>query len=61
MKKNNKVLLLSLLACSILAGCDDSTKVQDGEKPVAVVEDSSNAKLDTALSKQKFYENLKQI
>ena len=58
MKKNRKVLLLSLLACSILVGCDETTQVQEGSKPVGTVQDSG-AQLDTALTKQKLYENLK--
>ncbi len=57
--KNNKLLALSLLACTLLAGCDESTKVQNGEKPVGnVVIDSTNT-LDTNLTLQSFYESLK--
>ena len=57
--KNNKLLALSLLACTLLAGCDESTKVQNGEKPVGnVVIDSTNT-LDTNLTLQNFYESLK--
>lgn len=57
--KNNKLLALSLLACTLLAGCDEGTKVQNGEKPVGnVVIDSTNT-LDTNLTLQSFYENLK--
>ena len=57
--KNNKLLALSLLACTLLAGCDEATKVQNGEKPVGnVVIDSTNT-LDTNLTLQSFYESLK--
>jgi uncharacterized protein YlxW (UPF0749 family) len=57
--KNNKLLALSLLACTLLAGCDEGTKVQNGEKPVGnVVIDSTNT-LDTNLTLQSFYESLK--
>ena len=57
--KKTRTLLLSLLACTILAGCDNSTVVEKGSDPVGYVEDASNNKIDTALTKQKLYENLK--
>lgn len=57
--KKNKLLALSLLACTLLAGCEEGTKVQNGEKPVGnVVIDSTNT-LDTNLTLQNFYESLK--
>lgn len=58
--KKNRLLVLSLLACTLLVGCDEKTTVKDGEKPVVDVTpsgDSSSVNMD--LNLQKFYENLK--
>ena len=57
--KRNKLLALSLLACTLLAGCDENTKVQNGEKPVGNVVVDSTTTLDTNLTLQNFYESLK--
>ena len=57
--KTNKLLALSLLACTLLAGCDENTKVQNGEKPVGNVVVDSTTTLDTTLTLQNFYESLK--
>lgn len=57
--KKNKLLVLSLLACSLLTGCDSNTFVQNGSNPVGVVSGSGDIKLDTTLTLQKFYENLR--
>ena len=57
--KTNKLLALSLLACTLLAGCDENTSVQNGEKPVGNVVVDSTTTLDTTLTLQNFYESLK--
>lgn len=58
--KKNRLLVLSLLACTLLVGCDEKTTVENGEKPVVDVTpsgDGSSVNMD--LNLQKFYENLK--
>ena len=57
--KKNKLLILPLLACSLLASCDENTFVQNGSNPVGNVVDG-NTTLDTVLDLQNFYEDLKQ-
>lgn len=56
--KKNRLLVLSLLACTLLAGCDENTFVQNGENPVGNV-GANGSTLDTNLTLQKFYEDLK--
>ena len=59
--KKNKLLALSLLACTLLAGCEEGTKVQNGDKPIGNVQVGSDVTLDTNLTLQNFYESLKTI
>lgn len=64
MKKNSKLLALSLLACTLLAGCDENTTVKNGDDYIGTVtvtdKDGKEVKLDaTTLTLQKFYEDLK--
>ena len=61
--KKNRLLALSLLACTLLAGCDENTMVQNGSDYVGTVtvtdKDGNQIKLDTTtLTLQKFYEDL---
>ena len=58
--KKNKLLALSLLACTLLAGCEEGTKVQNGDKPIGNVQVGSDVTLDTNLTLQNFYESLKE-
>ena len=58
MKKNKLLALSTLLACTLLAGCEENTKVQDGDKPIGGVT-TGDQTLDTNLTLQKFYEDLK--
>lgn len=58
MKKNKLLALSALLACTLLAGCEENTKVQDGDKPIGGVT-TGDQTLDTNLTLQKFYEDLK--
>ena len=62
--KKNRLLALSLLACTLLAGCDENTMVQNGSDYVGTVtvtdKDGNQITLDTTtLTLQKFYEDLK--
>ena len=62
--KKNKLLALSLLACTLLAGCDEASSIQNGSKPVGTVtvtdKNGNEITLDTnTLTLQKFYEDLK--
>ena len=45
--KKNRLLALSLLACTLLAGCEEGTKVQNGDKPIGNVQVGSDVTLDT--------------
>lgn len=56
--KKNKLLLLSLLASTLLVGCEESTFIGGGDTPVGGVELDGN-KTDTILTKQDLYEQLK--
>lgn len=58
--KKNRLLALSLLACTLLAGCEEGTKVQNGDKPIGNVQVGSDVTLDTNLTLQNFYESLKE-
>lgn len=58
--KKNRLLVLSLLACTLLAGCEEGTKVQNGDKPIGNVQVGSDVTLDTNLTLQNFYESLKE-
>lgn len=58
--KKNRLLALSLLACTLLAGCEEGTKVQNGDKPIGNVQVGSSVTLDTNLTLQNFYESLKE-
>lgn len=57
--KKNKLLILPLLACSLLTGCDENTFVQNGSDPVGNV-NVGDTNLQTVLNLQKFYEDLKE-
>ena len=57
--KKNKLLILPLLACSLLTGCDENTFVQNGSNPVGNV-NVGDTNLQTVLNLQKFYEDLKE-
>lgn len=63
--KKNRLLALSLLACTLLAGCGEKTStIKDGSKPVGTItatdKDGNQVTLDTnTLTLQKFYEDLK--
>ena len=57
--KKNKLLILPLLACSLLTGCDENTFVQNGSNPVGNV-NVGDTNLQTVLNLQKFYEELKE-
>ncbi|MCI5744862.1 MAG: hypothetical protein MR270_01100 [Erysipelotrichaceae bacterium] len=59
MKNNKKLLVLSLLACTLLTGCDDVTKVQNGSDAVGKVT-ASGEELETILTLQDLYESLKE-
>ena len=56
--KRNKLLALSLLACTLLAGCKDEQTLQNGSNPVGNVQ-AGDVTLDTVLDLQKFYDSLK--
>ncbi|MDY2888478.1 MAG: hypothetical protein SOU19_02825, partial [Candidatus Caccosoma sp.] len=56
--KKNRLFILSLLACTLLAGCNDKSFVQDGDKPIGTITDGKNTN-DTIMNIQKFYETLK--
>ena len=65
--KKNKLLVLSLLASTLLVGCEEGTFVTKGSEAlggVGVVDQSGNAvsgeKLETTLKVQDLYENLKE-
>ena len=62
--KKNKLLVLSLLASTLLVGCEEGTFVTKGSEAlggVGVVDQSGNAvsgeKLETTLKFQDLYEN----
>lgn len=59
--KRNRLLVLSLLACTLLTGCDEGSTVTNGSDYVGNVNFGSGDadKLDTNLNLQKFYETLK--
>jgi hypothetical protein len=61
--KRNKLLVLSLLACTLLASCDDENLLINGSNPVgnvdAVNKDNGSVQLDTTLNLQKLYDSLK--
>ena len=61
--KRNKLLVLSLLACTLLASCDDENLLINGSNPVggvdAVDKDNGNVSLDTVLNLQDLYDSLK--
>ena len=56
--KKNRLFILSLLACTLLVGCNDKSFVQDGDKPIGTITDGKNTN-DTIMNIQKFYETLK--
>ena len=56
--KRNKLLALSLLACTLLAGCKDEQTLQNGSNPVGNVQ-AGDVTLETVLDLQKFYDSLK--
>lgn len=56
--KKNRLFILSLLACTLLAGCNDKSFVQDGDNPIGTITDGKNTN-DTIMNIQKFYETLK--
>ena len=56
--KRNKLLALSLLACTLLAGCKEENTLQNGSNPVGNVQ-AGDVTLDTVLDLQKFYDSLK--
>ena len=62
--KRNKLLVLSLLACTLLASCDDENLLINGSNPVgnvdAVNKDNGSVQLDTTLNLQKLYDSLKE-
>lgn len=62
--KRNKLLVLSLLACTLLASCDDENLLINGSDPVgnvdAVNKDNGSVQLDTTLNLQKLYDSLKE-
>lgn len=58
--KRNKLLALSLLACTLLAGCKDEQTLQNGSNPVGNVQ-AGDVTLDTVLDLQKFYDSLKEV
>ena len=61
--KKNKWLVLSLLACTLLASCNDEDLLINGSNPVgnvdAVDKDNGKVSLDTVLTLQDLYESLK--
>ncbi len=61
--KRNKLLVLSLLACTLLASCDDENLLINGSNPVgnvgAVDKENADVSLDTTLNLQKLYDSLK--
>ena len=57
--KRNKLLALSLLACTLLAGCNDENTLLNGSDPVGNVQ-AGETQLDTVLDLQKFYDSLKE-
>lgn len=61
--KKNKLLVLSLLACTLLASCDEENLLIDGSNPVgnvdAVDKNNSDVSLDTVLTLQDLYDSLK--
>ena len=61
--KRNKLLVLSLLACTLLASCDDEDLLINGSNPVGNVDaqdkDNSDVSLDTVLTLQDLYDSLK--
>ena len=63
MKKSN-LLVLSLMACTLLASCDEDNLLIDGSNPVgnvgAVDQNGSSVELDTVLTLQDFYDSLKE-
>ena len=62
--KRNKLLVLSLLACTLLASCDEEDLLINGSNPVgnvdAVNKDNGSVQLDTTLNLQKLYDSLKE-
>ena len=56
--KRNKLLALSLLACTLLAGCKDEQTLQNGSNPVGNIQ-AGDVTLETVLDLQKFYDSLK--
>ncbi len=59
MKRNKLFALSTLLACTLLASCEENTEVQNGNNPIGNVSASDQA-LDTNLTLQKFYNDLKE-
>ena len=61
--KKNKLLILSLLACTLLASCDDDDLLINGSDPVGNVDaqdkNNSDVSLDTVLTLQDLYDSLK--
>ena len=61
--KKNKLLVLSLLACTLLASCDDEDLLINGSNPVGNVDaqdkENSDVSLDTVLTLQDLYDSLK--
>ena len=61
--KKNKLLVLSLLACTLLASCDEEDLLINGSNPVgnvdAVDKNNSDVSLDTVLTLQDLYDSLK--
>ena len=61
--KKNKLLVLSLLACTLLASCDEEDLLINGSNPVGNVDaadkNNSDVSLDTVLTLQDLYDNLK--
>ena len=61
--KRNKLLVLSLLACTLLASCDEENLLINGSNPVGNVEaqdkESNEVSLDTVLNLQNLYDSLK--
>ena len=56
--KRNKLLILSLLACTLLVGCNEGSHIKDGSNFVGQVGNGDQT-IDTELNLQKFYETLK--
>ena len=57
--KRNRLVVLSLLACTLLAGCDEENTLLNGSNPVGNVQ-AGEETLDTTLDLQSFYDSLKE-